>query len=488
MTQAAAALDVSAQAKRTVRLVSQSPALRQALRRAFAAEESTLSLRIDGEGRAQSGPVDVLILDLASDESELVAIAPVVLRLVPNKKWFTLSPLERQPGRAFLRPDEVDASTFNELAGSVIAALRVQRRRPRMGVQSAGSAPAPPLAEPAGAPRTPVTPKPTSAAPPPRTSAVQHPSSLSPASLSPASQSSAAPAPAVRAPAPKAPASPARVETDTAARVVATPARPGATADPVGRSAAAPSGLAGLGPEARQGRSPLPERGRTTPSSPPAAKAPLPARTAGHTTVPPPEVRRAGRFQPRILVVGSSTGGPQALMTMFRALPHPLGMPALIVQHMPPTFTPMLAEHINSATSWPCREAQDNEPITTNEARVAPGGYHLELADTPNGTRLKLHQGPPVNFCRPAVDVLFHSAARLYGRQTLAVILTGMGSDGAAGAEAIRAAGGMVFVQDEETSVVWGMPGAAARIGAADKILPLDHIARAIASVTKGVL
>lgn len=188
----------------------------------------------------------------------------------------------------------------------------------------------------------------------------------------------------------------------------------------------------------------------------------------------------------RLLVIGSSTGGPQALMSFFRKLPHPLGIPVLIVQHMPAAFTPMLAAHIGSATSWLCREASDGERLAPDEARLAPGDFHMHLAETADGLCLKLSQEPPVNFCRPAVDVLYRSAAQLVGRGTLAVIFTGMGSDGAHGAEAISKAGGTVIVQDEASSVVWGMPGAAVRTGVVKQVLPLDQLAGAVALAVRG--
>jgi len=196
-----------------------------------------------------------------------------------------------------------------------------------------------------------------------------------------------------------------------------------------------------------------------------------------------------GAIAPQLLVVASSTGGPQALIDLFRRVsPAAVPLPVLVVQHMPAAFTPILAQHLSRATSWCAREALDDEPLTAGEIRIAPGGYHLVVASSGSSRRLRLTAAPPVNFCRPSADVLFTSAAEAFGRNVLAVILTGMGNDGAEGAKVIAAAGGVVFAQDRETSVVWGMPGAAVATGMVNKVLPLDGMAQAMAAATKGVL
>jgi two-component system chemotaxis response regulator CheB len=180
---------------------------------------------------------------------------------------------------------------------------------------------------------------------------------------------------------------------------------------------------------------------------------------------------------PRVLLIGASTGGPQALNAVIARLgPVVDSAPVLITQHMPAMFTTILAEHLARASERPAREAVDGEPIRPGTIYVAPGGRHLRVAAHNGGPVVALDDGPLINFCRPAVDPLFASAARVYGSAALAVILTGMGQDGAQGAGAIAAAGGSVIAQDEATSVVWGMPGTAAHAGVCSAVLPLDQI------------
>jgi len=181
---------------------------------------------------------------------------------------------------------------------------------------------------------------------------------------------------------------------------------------------------------------------------------------------------------PRVLLIGSSTGGPQALNTiMSRIGPLVDAVPVLITQHMPTMFTTILAEHLARSAERPAREAVDGEPILPGTVYVAPGGRHMRVAQHNGAAVIALDEGPLVNFCRPAVDPLFASAARVYGCSALALVLTGMGTDGAVGAGEIAAAGGSVIAQDEATSVVWGMPGSAAHAGACSAVLPLDEIA-----------
>lgn len=206
---------------------------------------------------------------------------------------------------------------------------------------------------------------------------------------------------------------------------------------------------------------------------------------------PPPRTtpRRLAFVKPKVLVVGSSTGGPQALLSLFKDFrPANVTVPVLIVQHMPAAFTNILAEHITRATGWRAAEASDGEALVPGEIRIAPGGKHLVVGGTVGDIRLRLTEDEPVNFCRPSADVLFMSAAALFGNAVLGIVLTGMGHDGADGVKAIKGAGGAVFAQDEETSVVWGMPGAAVATGVVDLVLPLNGFAPALTRALSGVL
>ena len=181
---------------------------------------------------------------------------------------------------------------------------------------------------------------------------------------------------------------------------------------------------------------------------------------------------------PRVLLIGSSTGGPQALMTVVAELGPVIDrFPVLITQHMPPTFTTILAEHLARTSGRPAHEAVDGEAIKPGRIYLAPGGRHMRVARHGADAAIALDDGPPVNFCKPAVDPLFTSAIEIWHGGTLAVILTGMGSDGMRGGREIVAAGGSVIAQDEATSVVWGMPGAAANAGICAAVLPLKEIA-----------
>lgn len=182
---------------------------------------------------------------------------------------------------------------------------------------------------------------------------------------------------------------------------------------------------------------------------------------------------------PRVLLIGCSTGGPQALNAIVAKIGSVIDRaPVLITQHMPATFTAILAEHLERIAGRPVREGKDGEEISAGHIYVAPGGRHLTAARGPNGAAtIGLNDGPLVNFCKPAVDPLFESAAAVWGHKIMALVLTGMGSDGLNGAQAIVAAGGHVMAQDEETSVVWGMPGQVAHAGICSAILPLPDIA-----------
>jgi two-component system chemotaxis response regulator CheB len=193
----------------------------------------------------------------------------------------------------------------------------------------------------------------------------------------------------------------------------------------------------------------------------------------------PPLVRRAFSVQsPRVLLIGSSTGGPQALMTLVAEIGAVIDrFPVLITQHMPPTFTTILAEHLARASHRPAREAVDGEIVKAGQIYLAPGGRHMRVSRHGSEAAILLDDGPPVNFCKPAVDPLFTSAIDVWQGAILGVVLTGMGSDGMRGGKDIVAAGGNVIAQDEASSVVWGMPGAVANAGICAAILPLGQIA-----------
>jgi two-component system chemotaxis response regulator CheB len=181
---------------------------------------------------------------------------------------------------------------------------------------------------------------------------------------------------------------------------------------------------------------------------------------------------------PRVLVIGASTGGPQALNAIMAELGSVIDRaPVLITQHMPQTFTAILAEHLARAANRPAREAADGEEINAGTIYLAPGGKHMTVTRR-NGTAvIAINNGPPVNFCKPAVDPMFSSAADVWGAKALGLVLTGMGSDGLYGAQALVAAGGHVLAQDEATSVIWGMPGQVAQNGLCSAVLPLGEVA-----------
>ncbi|HEY0890327.1 MAG TPA: chemotaxis response regulator protein-glutamate methylesterase [Nocardioides sp.] len=196
---------------------------------------------------------------------------------------------------------------------------------------------------------------------------------------------------------------------------------------------------------------------------------------------PPPRTRptavRPLVGAPQVLLIGASTGGPDALATVLAELPADFGLPVLVVQHMPPLFTTMLAQRLDKICALSVREAVDGEPVRVGEVLIAPGDFHLSVAGRAGSARVRLDQRPPENFCRPAVDVLFRSASEVYGGKAIATVLTGMGHDGLEGVKALGALGATVLVQDMATSVVWGMPGAVATAGLADEVLPLAQVA-----------
>ncbi len=203
-------------------------------------------------------------------------------------------------------------------------------------------------------------------------------------------------------------------------------------------------------------------------------------RTAPAPVAARPAPRTAAHKTPAVLVIGSSTGGPEALAKVLPALPASLPVPVLLVQHMPPVFTRQFAQRLDRLSALRVVEAADGSPLLPGTVHLAPGDHHLTVRGTGRGATTVLTQGPPENFCRPAVDPLFRSAVTAYDGAVLSVVLTGMGADGRSGASAVRDAGGTVVVQDQATSVVWGMPGAVASAGLADEVLPLDRIAEAI--------
>jgi two-component system chemotaxis response regulator CheB len=209
----------------------------------------------------------------------------------------------------------------------------------------------------------------------------------------------------------------------------------------------------------------------------PVAAGPLPAQPAAPPsgTQPAPDLR-----PPRVVLVGASTGGPTALGQVLPALPGDLGVPVLVVQHMPPVFTRTLARRLDARCALSVTEAEDGMPVLPNHVYLAPGGRHLVARQEAGRVVLRLDDGEPVQSCRPAVDVLLRSAAQVWGSRTLTVVLTGMGHDGLDGARELRTLGGRVIAQDRESSVVWGMPGAVARAGLAGEILPLAQVADAV--------
>ncbi len=190
---------------------------------------------------------------------------------------------------------------------------------------------------------------------------------------------------------------------------------------------------------------------------------------------------------PRAIAIGSSTGGPQVLGTLLATLSQALShVPVLVAQHMPPVFTAILAERLSKATGREAKEGEHGEPVRPGTIYIAPGGHHMTVL-RPESPLLRIGNEPPVHFCRPAVDPLFRSVAETYGPAALGIVLTGMGHDGAAGARRIAEAGGSVIAQDEESSVVWGMPAAAASVGACAAVLPPRDIAETAAKLVRGV-
>ncbi len=180
--------------------------------------------------------------------------------------------------------------------------------------------------------------------------------------------------------------------------------------------------------------------------------------------------------RPGIIAIGVSTGGPDALARLLPALPAEFSLPVVVAQHMPPIFTALLAKRLTAKCPLPVRECQTGASLEPGCIWIAPGDFHMLVKEEGGLIRLRTNQGPRENFCRPSVDVLFRSVAEVFGAKSLGIILTGMGQDGLKGCEALCVQNAPVVVQDEATSVVWGMPGFVARAGLAEKILPLDQI------------
>ena len=195
--------------------------------------------------------------------------------------------------------------------------------------------------------------------------------------------------------------------------------------------------------------------------------------------------RPAPLTPPRLLAIGSSTGGPQALFTLVQGLGRQIGVPVILTQHMPPTFTPILADHINRLGGLPCAEAKDGEMLTNGRIYLAPGDKHLVVEGRTGAMRARLTNDPPENFCRPSVDPMLRSACAAVEGRVLIAMLTGMGHDGLAGTKQIVEAGGCAIAQDEATSIVWGMPGAIAQAGLCHAILPLPAIAGKLRDILK---
>ncbi|MFG1925765.1 chemotaxis response regulator protein-glutamate methylesterase [Cryptosporangium sp. NPDC048952] len=228
-------------------------------------------------------------------------------------------------------------------------------------------------------------------------------------------------------------------------------------------------------PPTRPGAAPPPGR----PGAPLAGRPPLgtPAAPAGGIRPPmrPAKTKTPGQ-RIDVIAVGCSTGGPDALAKVVQGFPKDLPVPVVVVQHMPPIFTKMFADRLDRASAVKVVEATADVPLEAGTVYIAPGDKHMEVVRKGTSVLTKLHEGPPENSCRPAVDPLFRSVASIFGAHALTVVLTGMGQDGKKGCEVLARVGSEIVVQDEETSVVWGMPGAVAQAGLADVVLPLGAI------------
>jgi two-component system chemotaxis response regulator CheB len=234
----------------------------------------------------------------------------------------------------------------------------------------------------------------------------------------------------------------------------------------------------------RRGRSIHPEKTAPATSRP----VPIIERPPSHAEVESFRLRPFASSIPRALLIGSSTGGPQALTSLVGQIGATMERaPVLITQHMPPTFTTVLAEHLTRVCGRSVREAEHDEPVVAGSVYVAPGGRHMRIRRGRDGApTIALGDDPPINFCKPSVDPMLSAAAEVWGAAGLALILTGMGADGTSGAADVAAAGGTVIAQDEASSVVWGMPRAVAQAGLCSAVLPLSQVAARINSLFAG--
>jgi len=226
-------------------------------------------------------------------------------------------------------------------------------------------------------------------------------------------------------------------------------------------------GAASPGPE--QTKSPT--HGATRVATPVAAKPSAPI-----------TLRKPSLLKPEILTIGSSTGGPQALFEFLQYLQPTINVPVVLTQHMPPTFTSILADHISRKTPWTCSEAKEGDELRAGHIYLAPGDFHMLVVDNGGKKVVTVNQEPQENFCRPAVDPMLRSVVEIFGANVFTVILTGMGADGMKGSEGVVKAGGTVVAQDEKSSVVWGMPGAVAGAGICSAVLPLKELAGYVTS------
>ncbi|MEO9903572.1 chemotaxis response regulator protein-glutamate methylesterase [Nisaea sp.] len=234
---------------------------------------------------------------------------------------------------------------------------------------------------------------------------------------------------------------------------------------------------------------PLASATRVSPKSAPAAarSTAKPSLAARPTATARNEfaLRKPSGRRAEVIGIGSSTGGPQALFRVLTDLTKTIKQPILVTQHMPPTFTTILAEHITKTSGWVCAEAKSGDVVSPGRIYLAPGGYHMTVKTDGAEKVIALNQDPPENFCRPAVDPMMRSLIKSYGR-VLAVILTGMGHDGREGCRAVVEAGGDVVAQDEHSSVVWGMPGAVAQAGLCCEVLPVSDIGASVSRLARG--
>lgn len=218
---------------------------------------------------------------------------------------------------------------------------------------------------------------------------------------------------------------------------------------------------------------------RRTPKRPAPRAARVPVATNKKAEPAAPVAKRSvSNVPPRIISIGSSTGGPQALFKVFEGLKGNIDhLPVVIAQHMPKAFTGILAEHLSKVADARCAEGVDGEPLEAGRIYVAPGDFHMYIEKSGTGHVIRLNQEPAENYCRPSVEPLFRSVAKEFGAATLALMLTGMGHDGLDASETLVDTGATLIAQDEESSVVWGMPGAVANAGLCAEILPIDQIA-----------